>query len=161
MSTGIGRFGVGSRTRNLAERRLSLVRLLIALFVARVVVTIAEIAESRLTFFSALITAAVGLEAWRAWTVARVARRNPTTPVALPPTVWDRILRPAERYGPAVLCVLTIAFVIATLVLLGLGESIEVLLDITLVVRELTTLAFVAVLLIGYLSVRGVSQPST
>jgi hypothetical protein len=57
---------IGSRIVAIAERRGSLVRLLIALFVARIVVTVTEIVESEVTLWSALITAAIGLEAWRA-----------------------------------------------------------------------------------------------
>jgi hypothetical protein len=147
------------RTRQLAERRLSLVRLLIALFVLRVVVTVAEVAESRLTAFSAIVTVAIGVEAWRGWTVARVARDRDAEPAPLPDTVWDRILHPLERSGPAVLYAMTVVFVVATLALLAAGEPIDTLLDITLLVRELTSLFFVAVLIAGYLSIRR-AEPS-
>lgn len=149
-----------SRTRDVAERRLSLVRLLIALFVARVVVTIVEVTESRITWWSLLITLAIGLEAWRAWSVARVARRTGVTPPKLPDTVWDRILTPAERRGPVVIYALTVAFAIAALVLLALGNPHDVLLDVAIVVREITTIAVIGVLLVGYLSVRDAAGPT-
>ncbi|MEZ5121694.1 MAG: hypothetical protein R2736_08970 [Solirubrobacterales bacterium] len=75
-----------SRTVRLVEQRLSIVRLLVALFVARIVVTIAEIAESRLTLWSVLISAAIGIEAWRAWRVRRAARRAGEVPPRRAPT---------------------------------------------------------------------------
>jgi hypothetical protein len=47
---------IGGKSVALAERRGSLVKLLIALFVARIVVTITEIIESEVTVFSAVIS---------------------------------------------------------------------------------------------------------
>src|SRR5918997_5336088 len=99
MSSG-RRHYIGGKTVALAKRRASLVRLLIALFVARIVVTITEIVESEVTLFSAVITAAIGIEAWRAWRVSRVARREGGPAVELPDTAWNRILLPLERRGP-------------------------------------------------------------
>src|SRR5918998_1716301 len=100
MSTG-RRHYIGGKSVALAERRGSLVRLLIALFAARIAVTITEIAESDVTLFSAFITAAIGIEAWRAWLVSRVARGGGGPAVVeLPDTVWNRILLPLERRGP-------------------------------------------------------------
>jgi hypothetical protein len=143
-----------SRTRYVAERRLSLVKLLVALFVARVVVTIVELTEQRITWWSLLITLAIGIEAWRAWSVARVARRSGETPAPLPDTVWNRILTPAERVGPAIVYALTALFVVVSIVLLVLGNPHDALLDVAIVAREITTFAVVGVLLAGYLSVR-------
>ncbi len=148
------RRGLGSRTRDLAERRLSLVRLLIALFVARMVVTGVELTEQRLTWWSTLVTLAIAIEAWRAWSVARVARRAGAAQAPLPDTRWDRFLTPLERRGPAILYGLSVAFVVAALVLLVTGDPHDVLLDVAIVAREITTIVFVVVLLAGYMSVR-------
>jgi hypothetical protein len=143
-----------SRTRDLAERRLSLVRLLIALFVARMVVTVVELTEQRLTFWSILVTAAIAIEAWRAWSVSRVTKREHREQPPLPDTAWDRFLRPVERSGPAVIYGLTAVFVVAAAVLLVLGDPHDRLLDIAIVCREITTFVFVGVLLAAYMSVR-------
>lgn len=158
-STAEPRHRLRSRTRDLAERRLSLVRLLIALFVARMVVTVAEVTEQRLSLWSVLITAAIGIEAWRAWTVSRVAKRERREPEPLPDSPWDRFLRPLERRGPAIIYALTALFVVAALVLLALGNPHDALLDVALICREITTLVFLAVLLAGYMSVRRARDP--
>ena len=146
--------GFRSRTVALAERRSSLVRLLIALFVARIVVTITEIIESEVTFFSALVTAAIGIEAWRAWRVSRVIRREGAPPVELPDTVWNRILLPLERYGPPVLYVLTAVYAIAYVAGLAVGEPRDTVVLVAQITREVVTFFFLGVLLAGYLSVR-------
>jgi hypothetical protein len=143
-----------SRAIALAERRSSLVRLLIALFVARIVVTITEVIESELTFFSAVVTAAIGIEAWRAWRVARTVRAEPARAVELPDNVWNRVLLPLERRGPPVLYVLTAAYAVAYVVVLAVGESHETLLLAAQIGREVITLVFLGVLIAGYLSVR-------
>jgi uncharacterized membrane protein YqjE len=145
-----------SRTRDLAERRPTLVKLLIAIFVARMVVTVVEMTEQRLTLFSLLITAAIGVEAWRAWSVSRVARDEPGEQARAPAsdTAWDRLLRPLERTGPAVIYGLTGVFVVAAVVLLVLGDPHDRLLDIAVVCRELTTFVFVGVILAAYMSMR-------
>jgi hypothetical protein len=143
-----------SRTRDLAERRLSLVKLLIAIFVARIAVTVVEVGEERFSLFTALITAAIAIEAWRAWAVSRVAKREHLQTAPIPDSGWDRFLRPLERYGPAVIYALTAVFVLAALVVLLLGNSHETLLDIAVIGRELTTFFFVAVILAAYMSVR-------
>ncbi len=138
----------------IAERRGSLVRLLIALFAARIVVTVTEILESDVTLFSAVITAAIGIEAWRAWRVSRVARSRPAAAVELPDTIWNRMLLPLERRGPLLLYVLTAAYALAYVVVRVSGESRETLLDAAVISRELITFLFLGVLLAGYLSVR-------
>lgn len=144
-----------SRTVRLVEQRLSIVRLLIALFVARIVVTIAEIAESRLTFWSVLISAAIGIEAWRAWRVRRTARQADAAPPPPPAdSVWNRILTPTERYGPAVLYVLTALFVVATIAMVADGEAQDRLLTVTVVAREVTTFLFLGVFLTAVMAVR-------
>lgn len=148
---------LGSRTRDLAERRLSLVKLLIALFVARMVVTVVEVTEQRLSFWSVLITAAIGIEAWRAWSVSRVAKREHREPAPLPDTAWDRFLRPLERVGPAAIYALTAVFVVVALVLLALGNPHDTLLDVAIVCREITTFFFLGVILAAYMSVRRAS----
>jgi hypothetical protein len=130
------------------------VRLLIALFVARMVVTAVEVSEQRLTFWSLFITAAIGLEAWRAWTVSRVVKRGDLEPAPLAATSWDRFLRPIERAGPSVLYSLTGVFLVAAAVLLILGNPHDALLDVALVCREVTTLFFLTVIVAGYMSVR-------
>jgi len=142
------------RTTELVERRLSLVRLIIALFVARIVVTIAEITEERVSAFTALVTAAIGVEAWRAWSVARTARAAADEPAALPDTRWDRLLRPAERRGPALLYALAAAFALTYIAFKVFDGNAETLLDVTVIVREVTTFLFLGVLLAGYMSVR-------
>jgi len=144
-----------SRSVQLVEQRLSIVRLLIALFVAHIVVTIAEIAESRLTFWSVLISAAIGFEAWRAWRVRRAAQRAGAAPPPPPvDSVWNRILTPVERFGPAVLYVLTALFLVATVVMVVDDEPNDRLLDISLIVRELTTFLFLGVLFVAAKAVR-------
>jgi hypothetical protein len=146
---------LGSRTVAIAERRGSLVRLLIALFVARMTVTVTEIIESEVTWFSAVVTAAIGLEAWRAWRVGRVARRSgDKSVVALPDSVWNRMLLPLERGGPVVLYVLTVLYAVAFGALLVASESRDTLLAVAQISREVITLIFLAVLIAGYLSVR-------
>jgi hypothetical protein len=143
-----------SRTRDLVERRLSLVRLVIAIFVARIAVTVVEVSESNITFWSALITLAIGIEAWRAWSVMRVARRGDLRPAPVPDSGWDRFLRPLERTGPAVIYALTAVFVVAVLVVVALGNSRDALLDAAQIGREITTVFFLAVVLAGYMSTR-------
>jgi hypothetical protein len=153
MSTG-RRHYIGGKSVAIAERRGSLVRLLIALFAARIAVTITEIAESDVTLFSAVITAAIGIEAWRAWRVSRVALREGGPAVELPDTVWNRILLPLERRGPAILFVLTAVYVVVFLGVVIAGESRETLLDVAVICREVITFLFLGVLVAGYLSVR-------
>ena len=146
--------GLRGRSIAVAERRASLVRLLIALFVARIVVTVTEIMESELTVWSTLITAAIGLEACRAWRVSRVPRGRGGAAIPLPDTVWNRILLPLERRGPVVLYALTLIYAVAYIVLLATGESRDDLLVGAQIGRELVTFVFLGVLVAGYLSVR-------
>jgi hypothetical protein len=143
-----------SRTRDLAERRLSLVKLLIAIFVARMVVTVVELGEQRVNLFTALITAAIAIEAWRAWAVSRVAKREHLQEAAIPDSGWDRFLRPLEKFGPAMIYALTAAFALVAVVILILGGSHDDLLDAAVIGREITTFFFVAVILAAYMSVR-------
>lgn len=143
-----------SRTRDLVERRLSLVRLLIAIFVARIAVTVVEVSESNVGWWSALITLAIAIEAWRAWTVARVAKREQLAPAAIPDSGWDRFLRPLERVGPAVVYALTALFALAVLVILALGNPRDTLLDVAVIGREITTFFFLGVIFAGYMSTR-------
>jgi hypothetical protein len=143
-----------SRTRDLVERRLSLVRLVIAIFVARIAVTVVELGESSISFFSALITIAIAIEAWRAWSVMRIARRGELTPAPVPDSGWDRFLRPLERTGPVVIYALTAVFVVAALVLVALGNPRDTLLEVAQIGREITTFFFLAVVLAGYMSTR-------
>jgi hypothetical protein len=148
-----------TRTRDLVERRLSMVRLLIAIFVARIAVTVLEVTESNVSWWSALITAGIAIEAWRAWTVSRVAKREHLAPAPVPDSDWDRFLRPLERVGPAVIYVLTAVFVVAVLVLVLLGDSRDTLLDVAVIGREITTFFFLGVVLAGYMSVREAGRP--
>jgi hypothetical protein len=161
MSTGgSAHHRLGSRTVAIAERRGSLVRLLIALFVARMIVTVTEIIESEITWFSAVVTAAIGLEAWRAWRVSRVARRaGDKSAVALPDSVWNRMLLPLERRGPVALYVLTALYAVAFGALLVASESRETLLAVAQISREVITFGFLAVLFAGYRAVRPTSPP--
>jgi hypothetical protein len=134
------------------------VKLLVAIFVARMVVTVVEVTEQRLSFWSILITAAIAIEAWRAWSVARVARQEHREPSSLPDNAWDRFLRPLERVGPAIIYGMTALFVLVSLVLLALGNSHDALLDVAIACREITTVVFVGVILAGYMSVRQTSR---
>jgi len=145
------------RTRELVERRQSLARLIITLFFARIATTVVEVTESHLTWWSLLVTLAIGLEAWRAWAVVRAARRDPDAPAPtpVPDSAWDRMLRPVERYGPAVLIVLTVAYVAVVVVLAIAGTSRDELLDFGLIGREATTVFFLFIVLAGYASLRG------
>ncbi len=129
-------------------------KLLVAIFVARMVVTVVEMTEQRLSFFSLLITLAIAVEAWRAWSVARVAKQERAEPPAIPDTAWDRFLRPVERAGPAIVYGLTAVFVVAAVVLLALGNPHDALLDIAVVCREITTFVFAGVIFAAYMSVR-------
>jgi hypothetical protein len=153
MSSG-PRHRIGSRSVAIAERRASLVRLLIALFVARIVVTISEIIESEVTAWSAFVTAAIGIEAWRAWRVSRVAHTEKAGQVTLPDSFWNRVLLPLERRGPIVLYSLSAVYAVAFAAVLIAGESRETLLDVAVISREVITFFFLGVLVAGYLSVR-------
>jgi hypothetical protein len=143
-----------SRFASLAARRPSLVRLLIALLVSRIVVTIGEALEERITVWSLLITLAVGIEAWRAWVVHQQGKRAGITATPPPASVWDRILTPAERFGPAFLYALTVVFVVAYVVLEVDGGSKDTLLDVVVLVREFLTLLVIAILVVGTLAAR-------
>ncbi len=149
---------LGSRTRDLVERRLSLVRLVIAIFVARIAVTVVEVTESNVSWWSALITLAIAIEAWRAWSVARVAKREHLEAAPVPDTSWDRFLRPLERSGPVIIYGLTAAFVVAVLIVVALGNPRDTLLQIAVIGREITTFFFLAVVFAGYMSVRQPKQ---
>jgi len=133
------------------------VKLLVALFVARMVVTVVEVTEQRLNFWTILVTLAIGVEAWRAWSVARVTRRDQVEQEPLPDTAWDRFLRPLERVGPAVVYGLTALFVLAAGVLLILGNPHDALLDVAIACREITTIVFVGVIFAAYMSVRALA----
>lgn len=143
-----------SRTRDLVERRISLVRLVIAIFVARIAVTVVEVSESNVSWWSALITLAIGIEAWRAWAVWRVAKREHLQPAPVADSPWDRFLRPLERTGPAIVYGLTAVFVVAVLIVVALGNSRDTLLQVAVIGREITTFFFLGVVLAGYMSVR-------
>jgi hypothetical protein len=140
-----------SRFVRLAERRPTLVRFLTALLVFRIVTTITEIIEQRITWFSLLITAALALETWRAWQVAHAAgaaREDPTT------TRWDRFLNPFERYGAAACWGLTVAYIAVYVFLKANGTKADTLIDIITLVREAQFLILIGVLLAGFAAVR-------
>ncbi len=134
-------------------------RVLIALFVARIAVTATEVVESRLIGWSAVITLAIGLEAWRAWSVRRDARRDPGRPAPppLPDSVWDRMLRPVERYAPAALYAVSVLYLAAFAGLALAGESRDALLDVAVIAREVLTFVFLFVVLAAYRSLRDVA----
>lgn len=152
--------GPRSRTVQVAQRRRSLVKLLVALLIARMVVTVADIAESHLSWFSALISAAIAVEAWRAWRVARAARQSGAAVEPIPDSGWDRFLRPIEHRGPAILYALAAIFAVAYVALAVAGTSRETLMDVTAVVREATTICFVVVIVAGYQSVKERPNPA-
>lgn len=118
------------------------------------VVTVVELGEQRVNLFTALITAAIAIEAWRAWAVSRVAKREHLQEAPIPDSGWDRFLRPLEKYGPAVIYALTAAFALVAVVILILGDSHDALLDAAVIGREITTFFFVAVILSAYMSLR-------
>jgi len=119
-----------------------------------VVVTVVEVTEQRVSVFSAFITLAIAVEAWRAWAVSRVAKRDHLQAEPIPDSGWDRFLRPLERYGPAVIYALTAAFVVAAVVILAIGDPHDRLLDVAVIGREITTFFFLAVVLAAYMSLR-------
>lgn len=143
-----------SRIVRLAERRRALVKLLIALVVARIVTTVGEIVEERLTFFSVLITAALALEAWRAYAVTHRAGAHEVDRPSGVPELPERILSVAERVGPALLYAFTAVFAVIFAVFELADLSQDTLLDISVIARDVTTVVFVAILLLGYLSLR-------
>jgi hypothetical protein len=155
-----------SRTRDVAERRVSLAPVLLALFAWRIAVTVVEVAASRVSWWSILVTAAIGVEAWRAWSVARIVRSSGGTLAAARPTgppvnPWDRVLRPIERVGPVVLVAGTVVYAIAMVVFAASGGDHDVLLGVTAGVRELLTFGFLGLLVAAYQSTRGVAPPAS
>jgi hypothetical protein len=140
-----------SRFVRLAERRPTLVRFLTALLVFRIVTTITEIIEQRITWFSVLITVALAIETWRAWQVAHTAGASKQDPTA---TTWDRFLNPFERYGAAACWILTGAYVALYIALKANGTKATTLIDIVTIVREAQVLVLVGVLLAGFAAVR-------
>jgi hypothetical protein len=142
----------------LAERRPTLVRFLTALLVFRIVTTITEIIEQRITWFSLFITAALALETWRAWQVARTAgagREDPTT------TSWDRFLNPFERFGAAACWVLTVVYIGVYVYLKADGTKADTLIDVITLVREAQIVVLVGVLLAGFAAVREADRADT
>jgi hypothetical protein len=135
----------------LAQRRPTLVQFLTALLVFRIVTTITEIVEQRITYWSLLITAALAIETWRAWQVshaAGAATADPTT------TKWDRFLNPFERWGALVVWILTAIYVIGFVVAKIQGTRTDTVIDVVTIVRELQILILIAVLLMGFAAVR-------
>lgn len=122
------------------------------------VVTVVEVSEERISVFSAFITVAIAIEAWRAWAVSRVAKRDHLQAAPIPDSRWDRFLRPLERHGPVVIYTLTAAFVLAAVVILLIGDPHDTLLDVAVIGREITTFFFLAVVLAGYMSLRRGSE---
>jgi hypothetical protein len=144
--------GVGeSRFVRLARRRPTLVRFLTALLVFRIVTTITEFIEQRITYWSLLITVVLAIETWRAWQVAHAAGAATTDPTA---TKWDRFLNPFERYGALVCWVLTALYVVGYVVLKAEGVNAHTVIDVVTLVRELQFLVLLGVLLAGFAAVR-------
>ena len=135
----------------LAERRPTLVGFLTALLVFRIVTTISEIVEQRITYWSLFITAALAIETWRAWEVAHAAGAARVDPTA---TKWDRFLNPFERYGAVVVWVLTAIYVVGFVVLKARDTNAHTLIDVVTVVREAQVLVLIGVLLAGHAAVR-------
>jgi len=134
----------------LAERRPTLVGFLTALLVFRIVTTISEIVEQRITYWSLFITAALAIETWRAWEVGHAAGAARVDPTA---TKWDRCLNPFERYGAVVVWVLTAIYVVGFVVLKATGTNAHTLIDVVTIVRE-TQVLVIGVLLAGHAAVR-------
>lgn len=134
----------------LVARRASLMRLLFALVVARIVVTIAEAVESRVSWWSLAITLALVIEIWRGRAVLRAGRSAAAAEVPVRDTPWERVLRPFERFGPPALYFLTATFIVAFLGLLVAGEPREDLVELSALVRELLSLIVIIVLVVGY-----------
>jgi hypothetical protein len=147
-----------SRLVRLAARRRSLAKLLIALLVARIVTTIGEAIESRLTWWSLLVTALIALEAWRAWRVSRLgaaASQEDAAPAATPgDSGAERALAFLERVGPWVLYAFTAAFVAVFVGMSAADTSRDTLLDITVIAREALTLLFVVIVVLAYRTLR-------
>lgn len=142
-----------SRIVRLAERRQALVKLLVALLVARIVTTAAELTEQKVGFFTILITVALAVEAWRAYAVTRRAgTRQAAEGRSGIPELPERILSAFERFGPTALYAFTGVFVVAYGVFELTALSNTALLDFTAVAREATTVVFVAILVLGYVS---------
>jgi hypothetical protein len=141
-----------SRTVRLATRRRSLVKLLVALLIARIAVTIGEAIESRLTWWSLLVTAVIALEAWRAWGVARAGTAaEAADPNVQPvPSRAEHALGFLERIGPPVLYVFTIAFAAVFIGFTVTDTDRDALLDIAVIAREALTLLFLVILVLGY-----------
>jgi hypothetical protein len=135
----------------LAERRPTLVGFLTALLVFRIVTTISEIVEQRITYWSLFITVALAIETWRAWQVAHAAGAARVDPTA---TKWDRFLNPFERYGAVVVWVLTAVYVLGFVVLKARGTNAHTLIDVMTLVRETQVLVLIGVLLAGHAAVR-------
>ena len=113
-----------------------------------------EVTEQRVSVFSAFITLAIAVEAWRAWAVSRVAKRDHAPAEPIPDSAWDRFLRPLERVGPTMVYALTALFVLAAAVLLITGDPHDRLLEVAVIGREITTVFFVGVIFAAYMSVR-------
>jgi hypothetical protein len=146
---------VSSRFVTLAERRRSLVRLLVALLVVRIVVTIAELIEASVSVVGLIVTLLLGIECWRAWSVAKVgARDDKTSEGPARASRADRILMPAERWGPAVLYVTGALFAVAYVILLVSGEPRLDLVYAAEIAREILLFAVIAVLLLGRSSLK-------
>jgi ABC-type polysaccharide/polyol phosphate export permease len=146
---------VSSRFVSLAERRRSLVRLLVALLVVRIVVTIAELLEASVSVVGLIVTVLLGIECWRAWSVAKVGANSGAAAEAPARTSRaDRILMPAERWGPAALYVFGALFAIAYVVLLVSGEPRLDLVYAAEIAREILLFVVIAVLLLGRSSIK-------
>src|SRR5918997_3236095 len=137
---------------SLVARRGSLMKLLFALVVARIVVTIGEAVESPVSWWSLAIPLALVIEVWRGRAVLRAGRSaaGPERANGPPPdSIWEKILRPAERFGPPLLYLLTAAFIVAFVALLVAGEPREDLVELSALVREFLSLVVIAVLVVG------------
>jgi hypothetical protein len=124
---------------------------LTALLVFRIVTTITEIVEQRITYWSLFITAALAIETWRAWQVAHAAGASRVDPTA---TKWDRFLNPFERYGAVVVWALTVIYVVGFVVLKARDTNAHTLIDVVTLVRGAQVLVLVGVLLAGRAAVR-------
>jgi hypothetical protein len=147
-----------SRFVRLAQRRPTLVRFLTALLVFRIVTTITEIIEQRITWFSLIITLALAIETWRAWQVAHAAGAATTDPTT---TKWDRFLNPFERWGALVVWVLTSLYVVTYVVLKVRDVDAHTVIDVVTIVREAQIIVLVGVLLAGFAAVRDADAPGS
>ena len=150
MTTAGERFGPGGRFARLLERRPRLFSFVVAIVAARVVLSVVDLAESRVVAYSLVITAVLVLELAVIWRRVAPHRGRPSVErVGSEGSGQDRILRMAEHAGAPVVYLTTLAVLVGELVLALLGTSRAILLDITTAMRWIELVVLVAVILVA------------